>query len=244
MRTMKKTNLTAVRARLLVGATMLVLAAASANATSVFSGFAVADLTINSVSSPAGLTASGFSFNEEEQSIIGNANALADGLVLFSPSGPGAGLDLSVSSFGEGSADLPEGEGLSLALATGALKLENTSDSAISVDYSLDVVLDVLVEAVPDGEDAFVDSVVEVLVDGELLEVFALFADAIVGPEFDFLEFSEDYSLTLDPSEYVEIEITTSVVGLASVVPVPAALPLMLSGLAGLAAFARRRNAG
>jgi hypothetical protein len=224
-------------------AALLLVGAASANA-SLYTGIAVADLTITGLSSTDGLTAKGLSFNEEEQGLHGNANALADGLVLFGPSIPGAGLDLSVSAFGEGFSDAPEGEANSLAIATGGLKLENTSDSAIDIDYSIDVLLDVLVEAFTDNEDAFVDATVDILVDGTVLESFAIFADALIGPEFDFLEFGEDYSLTLGPSEYVEIEITSSITGLATtVVPVPAALPLLFSALAGLAAFSRRRNA-
>jgi hypothetical protein len=240
---MKNNCLQSARMRMSVIAALLLLGAASANA-SLYSGFAVADLTITSVSSTEGLIAQGLSFNEEEQGIHGNANALADGLVLFSPSATGAGLGLSVSAYAEGFTDPPEGEANSLAIATGGVKLENMSDSAIDIDYSVGVLLDVLVEALTDNEDAFVDATIDILVDGMVLESFAIFADALIGPEFDFLELGEDYSLTLDPSEYVEIEITSSVIGLATtVVPVPAALPLMFSALAGLAAFSRRRKA-
>ncbi len=238
-----------VRMRMLVGAALLLLGAGSANA-ALYSGIAGSDLTITGITSESGSTDGlifkGLSFNEEEQGIHGNANALADGFVLFAPSLPGNGLDLSVNAFGEGFSDAPEGEANSLVIASGGIKIENTSDSeSFDIDYTIDVLLDVLIEVIGENEDAFVDATVDVLVDGDVLESFAIFADGLTGPEFDFLEFSEDYSLTLGPLEHAEIEITSSIAGLATtVIPVPAALPLMFSALAGLAAFSRRRVAG
>lgn len=205
-----------------------------------------------------GLRAQGFSSSFDEEFVEGDAFANGDGNTDFMffntmppPGFPGPGVfyDMLVSANGDGSADLfpgslaPVSTAEVLVESIGLLVLENTSaDDTYEITYDIFAFLSASAFGAP-GEpgDAFAEAFVELRVDGSLVQSFSVFADLLFGPPDDFFDIMEEFTVTLGPSESVEIELITGVAGFATVVPVPAALPLMGSALLGLFGFARRR---
>lgn len=234
---------------------------ATANAASFFVS-ADGGLFTTSVTSTSGafdgLQALGFSSSFDEEFVEGDAFASGDGNVDFMffntmppPGSPGASVfyDMLVSSVGDGSADIFPGSLAPVSTAevfvesVGLLVLENTSaDDTYEITYDVFAFLSASVFGAPgEPSDAFADAFLELRVDGSLVHSFSVFADLLFGPPDDFIDIMEEFTVTLGPSESVEIELVTGVVGFATVVPVPAALPLMGSALLGLFGFARRR---
>jgi len=234
---------------------------ATANAASFIVG-ANGSLTTSSVSSSsgsfAGLQAQGFSSSFDEEFVEGDAFANGDGNTDFffsnmmSPPGfPGATVfyDMFVSANGDGSADLFPGSLAAESTAEvivesiGLLVLDNTSaDDTYEITYDFFAFLGASAIGGPEEPaDAFADAFIELRIDGSLVHSFSIFADLLFGPPDDFLDIMEEITVTLGPSESVEIELITGVAGFATVVPVPAALPLMGSALLGLFGLARRR---
>lgn len=232
------------------------LSAATANA----AGFLVtADISlftqsiVSSSGSLAGLHAQGFSESLDEQFIEGDAFTDGDGdtsFMFFNDGGPGAFFDMTVTSNAEGFATIVPGSTAAESYAdrtvgsSGILVLENTSATDIyEITYDIFGFLGAGVTDVP-GEisDAAAEATVEFWVNGSLVDGISLFADLLSGPPDDFFDLMDDFSVTLNPGETVELELRTVAGGFASaIIPVPAALPLLGSALLGLAGLARRR---
>ncbi len=234
------------------------LGGATANAASFIVGADISLFTQSIVSSSgslAGLHVEGFSEVFNEQFVEGEAFSEGDGdttFMFFDGGGaPGSAFyDMTVFSNADGFAGIFPGSAViesyseRTVAAVGVLLLENRSATdTYDITYDIFGFLGASVADMP-GEisDAAAEATVELWVDGSLVDCVSLFADLLSGPPDDFFDIMDDFSVTLNPQESVEIELRTFASGFASaVVPVPAALPLMGSALLGLVGLARRR---
>ncbi|UCG72362.1 MAG: hypothetical protein JSV45_14120 [Chromatiales bacterium] len=234
------------------------LGVATANAASFIVSADISLFTQSIVSSSgslAGLHVEGFSETSNQQFAEGEAFSEGDGdtTFLFSDGGgtPGSAFyDMTVFSNADGSASIPFGSAVIESTAertvasVGFLVLENTSATdTYEITYDIFGFLGASVADMSGGiSDAAAEAIVEFWVNGSLVDSVSLFADLTFGPPDDFFDVMDDFSITLNPQESVELELRAGASGFASaIIPVPAALPLMSSALLGLVGLARRR---
>ena len=191
-----------------------------------------------------------FSSTLDDQFVEGDAFANAGGNVDFMLfNSPPPFYDMFVASGGDGDASLFPGSNARISTAeifadaVGLLVLHNSSaEDTYELTFNFFAFLGASVFGVP-GEpgDAFAEGSLELWVDGSLLHSLSVNADLLFGPLDDFADLMDEFTVTLDPMDWLEIEMISSVSGFATAIPVPAALPLLGSALLGMLGLARRR---
>lgn len=242
-------NLTSLRA-FAAGSALLFVAAGfspTAHATSTVSSTADAFLFLVDVESTGSntndLLIEGTDFGSINDSVEGNASSSPDSSVFYI-SNPLGFFDMSVSAFTDAAADA-NGAVESSSLTFGFVDLTNASATD---DYTINYVLNYTLDSSADIEfvdaDAFSNASLSLSQDGVGLFSSATFADALLGPPSDADSGNFFFSVLLAPGESVSLTLRATTFGVAEAVPVPAALPLLGSGLIGLFGLARRRRAG
>jgi hypothetical protein len=235
------------------------VALATANpaaAASNFSASAIGNLTLVQITSAGSLAGLSFSFTDDSGStgsFLGAASQSGDATVASfdDPLGLGVGFDLEVSAFADGIAgdDVAQLAGSSEheAYAMGFMTIFNGSANAVDLTFGLNWLLDTAVGATGGllVEDAFGDASFEVTVNGASQFLSAISADVFLGPLDASVSELDELFFTLAPGETLTLDLSAAAFGTAdaSPVPVPAALPLLGSALAGLWGVRRRRAA-
>lgn len=233
-------------AMLAVSSAAMLASAAPANALAAFDGFSYAEF--------------GWSFEEGASVAVSSFVDVFD--QGFSESGTGVVTDLtpgqsetaaSVTTSGSvaGQASAPLGAASAFLLTDGFVSFENTGTAAVTLSYSWEIfgLTRVLVDD-PTTEAAEVGAFATIF--GELfdsagagtvlidVERFAFSIDFLPEDGFDQIGSGD---VTLGPGEAFEVFMTADQEGFAeAAVPLPAAAPLLLAGLAALGAAAARRR--
>ena len=235
-------------------ALVLTFAGAPAQATAIYTASASAVLTVQSINggelSNLSITAS-TEITDENSMSGGNGTASTDGSAI--PSGstvlsPGGTINLMAMA--NGSAD-PVGNAMSFFLTDSEIEIENLSDNET---FEIDFLLEYTLSAQADvdnlaSEDA--NALSTVAVETELLGILfelALQANPDQGLPNDSVTDTFQFSIVVAPEDSEVINLLADAEGQATAedgpvvvdVPAPAALPLFLVALAGLA-IARRR---
>ncbi len=243
-----------------VGASLaLGVALAMANpaaAASNYAASAVGNLTLVQIASAGPLAGLSFSFTDDSDStgsVLGAAtNGGAAAVASFDdPLGLGVGFDLEVSAFADGLAgdDGAQSAGSSehSAYAMGFVSIVNGSANTVDLTFGLSWLLDTAVGATGGllVEDAFGDASFELTVNGASQFLSAISADVFLGPLDAGVNELDELFFSLAPGETLTLDLSATAFGTAdaSPVPVPAALPLLGSALAGLWGLRRRRAA-
>lgn len=233
----------------------------SARADSIFSGsidtvisFAgVLDANGNSVAKPTDLFVRGEAapFDVEDVA-LGNAFAFAESTTSVNASDPD---DLQVGDFLFGQSRVSgntgyDGDSFAIALTDLFLTLENATDAAFTVRFSVDFSFDVLANIFGPGfDDAF--AFASLLIggedaDGESFEVFSesWLADVVLGPPSDAGTGSFTFDILLNPGDsvFVFAEVDADGFGV-SIIPEPSSIVMMgLGGFGMLGALGVRRR--
>lgn len=234
----------AIAALLLVTTGLQAASAASTMSSNVDAFLFLVDVesTGNDVS---GLTINGSDFLNTDELAEGNA-VIDNGGTLFyleDPLGLGVGFDISLNTYAEAAAQATGFAELG-SLAFGFVDLANDSVSdSYTVSYGLSYTLDSAASTGFGLSDAFTVASLSLGQDGIQLFNSSTFADALIGPATDSDTGTFLFSVSLAPGESASLTLRANSFGVVEAVPVPAALPLLGSGLVALFGLARRRLA-
>lgn len=233
---------------------LLAFSGAPAQATAIYAATASAVLTIQSISGGdlANLSIEGSAEIADEDSMMsGNATASTDGSA--SPSGStvlGVNDSINLMAMANGSAD-PVGNATSFFLTDSEVEIENLSlDETFQIDFLLEYTLSAQAD-VDNLASETANALAIVAIETELLGILfeqMLQANPDQGLPNDSLTDTFQFSIIVAPEESEVVNLLADAEGLADAaegpividVPAPAALPLFLVALAGLA-VARRR---
>ena len=233
---------------------MFIFAGAPAQATAIYAATASAVLTIQSITGGdlTDLSIEGSAEIVDEDSMFsGNGTAATDGSA--SPSGStllGIADSIDLLAMANGSAD-PVGDAMSFFLTDSEVEIQNLSvDETFQIDFLLEYTLSAQADVDnPASEDA--NALATVAVETELLGILfeqTLRANPDEGLPNDSVTDTFQFSIIVAPEGSEVVNLLADAEGLAAAVegpvvidvPAPAALPLFLVALAGLA-IARRR---
>jgi hypothetical protein len=234
-----------------LAAAVLLAAATPANAASTFFSAATGTVSLVSITASEGLA--GLEFTAFDDS---DASGLTEGVTVDSgdafvglfpdPLGLGVGFDLSVEAFADGTAgdDLVPAGGLvdRSSFATAFANIVNGTAGDVELVFQFDYTVDT---GVSDTgallNDAFGDASFVFNVNGAPEVFTAVFSDLALGPPSDTFSDSFLRTFILGAGESLDFDVTANASGFAgTVVPVPAAVWLFGSALAGLAGLRRR----
>lgn len=230
----------------------LVLAAPQAEAAASASAYSQVILSITGfrdsggnllTDRPADLDISVTGTSNNSQQAFGGGTASASGVA--GPISLG-GITLTADTFSDASVPPDFSFGLAWVGNTGSLDITNNGASSYTVDFTL--TFDVVGDIFASGSD-FDFAEAQVVFDlstsaGTMFPDWDELVDNFGGDTTFSNSGSFDFSLTIGAGAggYVDLDVTTSAYAISQV-PVPAALPLLASALAGLGVVARRRVA-